>query len=70
VERPLACVVRKPEHGNSLGAVDVLDFLRPHVARFWLPDAVAFLDAVPKTGVGKFDKKVLRELFKDRQPQA
>jgi len=35
-----------------------------------LPDAVVFLEAVPKTSVGKFDKKVLRELFKDWQPQA
>jgi fatty-acyl-CoA synthase len=70
VERPLACVVPKPEHGSSLSAADILDFLRPRVAKFWLPDAVVFLEAVPKTSVGKFDKKVLRERFKDWQPPA
>ena len=70
MERPLACVVPKPEQRSSLTAVDILDFLRPRVAKFWLPDAVVFLEAVPKTSVGKFDKKVLRERFKDWQPQA
>jgi fatty-acyl-CoA synthase len=70
VERPLACVVPKPEQDSSLSAADILDFLRPRVAKFWLPDAVVFLDAVPKTSVGKFDKKVLRERFKDWQPLA
>jgi acyl-CoA synthetase (AMP-forming)/AMP-acid ligase II len=44
---------------------DILDFLRPRVAKFWLPDAVVFLEAVPKTSVGKFNKKVLRERFKE-----
>ena len=47
---------------------DILDFLCPRVAKFWLPDAVVFLETVPKTSVGKFDKKVLRERFKDWQP--
>jgi fatty-acyl-CoA synthase len=70
VERPLACVVPKAEQGSSLRATDILDFLRPRVAKFWLPDAVVFLEAVPKTSVGKFDKKVLRERFQDWQPQA
>ena len=70
VERPLACVVPKPAQGSSLRAADILDFLRPRVAKFWLPEAVVFLEAVPKTSVGKFDKKVLRERFKGWQPQA
>jgi fatty-acyl-CoA synthase len=70
VERPLACVVPKPEHGSSLSAAAILDFLRPRVAKFWLPDAVVFLEAVPKTSVGKFDKKVLRERFKGWKPLA
>jgi fatty-acyl-CoA synthase len=68
VERPLACVVPKPEHRESLTPGEILDFLRPQVAKWWLPDGVAFLDAIPKTGVGKFDKKVLRERFRDRTP--
>ena len=70
VERPLACVVPKPEYCSSLKAADILDFLCSRVAKFWLPDEVVFLEAVPKTSVGKFDKKVLRERFKDWQPPA
>jgi fatty-acyl-CoA synthase len=38
------------------------------VARFWLPDEVVFVDEIPKTSVGKLDKKVLRERFKSWQP--
>jgi fatty-acyl-CoA synthase len=68
-ERPLACVVPKPEHRGSLTAGEILEFLRPQVARFWLPDGVVMLDAVPKTSVGKSDKKVLRERFKDYRPE-
>jgi acyl-CoA synthetase (AMP-forming)/AMP-acid ligase II len=64
VERPLACVVPRPEHRDALTVEEILEFLRPQVARWALPDAVVFLDAVPKTSVGKFDKKVLREQFK------
>jgi fatty-acyl-CoA synthase len=66
VERPLACVVPRPEHRGTLGAEDILAFLRPRVARFWLPDDIVFIDQVPRTSVGKFDKKVLRERFRDR----
>ena len=41
----------------------------PRVAKWWLPDEVVFIDAVPKTSVGKFDKKVLRERFKAWKPK-
>ena len=70
VERPLACVVPKPEFAAAVGAPEILEFLRPRVARWWLPDDVVFLDAIPKTGVGKFDKKVLRERFRGWQASA
>ncbi len=66
-ERPLACVVPKPEYRTSLTAEEILEFLRPQVAKFWLPDDVVMIDAVPKTSVGKFDKKVLREQFRERK---
>ena len=59
-ERPLACVVKRDE---SLTKEELIEFLRPQVARWWLPDDVAFLDAVPKTSVGKFNKKALRQQF-------
>ncbi|MET0850843.1 MAG: fatty acid--CoA ligase, partial [Candidatus Rokuibacteriota bacterium] len=70
VERPLACVVPKPEFAGQLDAEEVLEYLRPRVAKWWLPDEVVFIDAVPKTSVGKFDKKVLRERFKGWTPKA
>jgi fatty-acyl-CoA synthase len=63
VERPLACVVLKP--GENLTKDDVLEFLAPRVAKWWLPDDVVFIDEVPKTSVGKFSKKTLRERFAD-----
>jgi len=57
-ERPVACVVTAK--GETLTEQEVLDFLEPLVAKWWLPDKVIFIDEVPKTSVGKFDKKVLR----------
>jgi fatty-acyl-CoA synthase len=68
VERPLACVVPKP--GVTVDAAEIIDFLRDKLARWALPDEVVLIDAVPKTSVGKFDKKVLRERFKSWQPKA
>ncbi len=69
-ERPLACVVPKPEFKGQLSAQEILDYLTPRVAKWWLPDEVTFIEAVPKTSVGKFDKKVLRERFKDWKSKA
>ncbi len=60
-ERPCACVVKR--EGCSLDADGVLEHLKPRVAKWWLPDRVEFIDEVPKTSVGKFDKKVLRARF-------
>jgi fatty-acyl-CoA synthase len=68
VERPLACVVPKP--GATVDPDEILDFLRPKLAKWALPDAVEIIDAVPKTSVGKFDKKVLRERYKHWTPPA
>jgi len=58
-ERPLACVVLA--EGASATAEELREHLRPRVAKWWLPDEFAFIDEVPKTSVGKFDKKVLRQ---------
>ena len=60
-ERPLACVVL--EDGATMTAQEVIDHLAPNVARWQLPDRVEFIDEVPKTSVGKFSKKTLRERF-------
>jgi fatty-acyl-CoA synthase len=62
-ERPIACVVPKPDFAGQLTKDDILDYLRPRVAKWWLPDDVIFVDAIPKTSVGKFDKKVLRSQY-------
>ena len=64
-ERPLACVVAKPDAKQRLTRESVIEHLRPQVAKWWLPDDVVFIDQVPKTSVGKFDKKALRARFKD-----
>jgi len=57
-ERPLCCVVLRD--GASVSADDLVEHLRGRVAKWWLPDEFAFVSEVPKTSVGKFDKKVLR----------
>jgi fatty-acyl-CoA synthase len=57
-ERPLAFVV--PVEGAHPEPSDILAFLSDRVARWWLPERWAFVDEIPKTSVGKFDKKVLR----------
>ena len=62
-ERPLACVVLKP--GVECSKDELYEFLEPRIARWWMPDDIVFIDAIPKTSVGKFDKKVLRVEFQD-----
>jgi len=62
-ERPLACVVIR--EGADLDRDALVAFLTGKVAKWWLPDDVVVIDAVPKTSVGKFDKKVLRERYRD-----
>src|SRR5579875_2426865 len=64
-ERPLACVVAKPEFEGKVTKEEIIEFLRPQVAKWWLPDDIVFIDAIPKTSVGKFDKKVLRRRFEN-----
>ena len=64
-ERPIACVVPNAEYRDSLEKSEVLDFIRPRFASWWIPDDVVFIDEIPKTSVGKFDKKVLRDRFQD-----
>jgi len=59
-ERPLVCVVSA--EGASPDALELVDFLQGRVARWWLPERWCFVEEIPKTSVGKFDKKVLRAL--------
>ena len=62
-ERPLACVVLKK--GASATAAELKDFLAAKFANWWLPDAIEFVEEIPKTTTGKFQKTRLREQFKD-----
>jgi fatty-acyl-CoA synthase len=57
-ERPLCCVVLSAPDAAS--AQELVEHLRGRVAKWWLPDEFAFVAEIPKTSVGKFDKKVLR----------
>ena len=62
-ERPLACVVVRDGAGAS--ASDLREFLGTYVAKWQLPERWTFITEVPKTSVGKFDKKVLRAQYAD-----
>ncbi|MBK8798449.1 MAG: long-chain fatty acid--CoA ligase [Anaerolineales bacterium] len=65
-ERPMACVVRTQE-GWDLTDEELQEYLGERVAKFWVPERIVFIDEVPKTSVGKFDKKVLRRQFSEGQ---
>lgn len=62
-ERPAAFIVAKP--GSDLTPEAVREFLEPRIAHWWMPDEIIFIDAIPKTGTGKFDKKVVRDEYAD-----
>ena len=62
-ERPLASVVVR--EGASLTPEELREFLSKDFAKWQLPDAWAFIDEVPRTSVGKFDKKVIRRWYAD-----
>ena len=63
-ERPLAVVVLKP--GTHATRDDLIAFLEPQFAKWWLPDAIEFATEIPRTSVGKFKKSVLRDQYRDR----
>jgi acyl-CoA synthetase (AMP-forming)/AMP-acid ligase II len=63
-ERPLAVVVLKP--GTQATRDDLIAYLAPQFAKWWLPDAVEFAAEIPRTSVGKFKKSVLRDRYRDR----
>jgi fatty-acyl-CoA synthase len=64
-ERPMACVVVRP--GSSVSPAELKEFLGERVAKWWIPERWTFIESVPKTSVGKFDKKVLRAQHSDGQ---
>ena len=64
-ERPLLVVV--PRAGVALDRAAVLAFLDGKVAKWWLPDDVLFVDALPHTATGKVSKRNLREMYAMKQ---
>jgi len=67
-ERPCACVVRRA--GSELDDDGLRDHLADRVAKWWIPERIEFIDEVPKTSVGKVDKKVLRARFAEAEAPA
>ena len=64
-ERPLLLVVRKP--GSEVSKAEIIDHLKGHVAKWWLPDEILFVDSLPHTATGKLLKTALREHYRDYQ---
>jgi len=62
-ERPLAVVVVRP--GEEVTADELKTFLEDKVAKWWVPDRIDFVDQLPKTGTGKFDKRTVRAKYSD-----
>jgi fatty-acyl-CoA synthase len=62
-ERPLLVIVPKP--GRAPTKESLIAFMTGKVAKWWLPDAVALVEAIPHTATGKIQKTALREQFRD-----
>lgn len=60
-ERPIACVVLHEKFVDQVDKEELLNFLRPQFAKFWIPDDVLFVEEIPKSSVGKFLKRELRK---------
>ncbi len=68
-ERPLLVIVLKK--GETATKEDILGFMQGKIAKWWMPDDVAFVDEIPHTATGKIQKMTLRQRFKDyRLPTA
>ncbi|MEH7355703.1 long-chain fatty acid--CoA ligase [Neobacillus drentensis] len=63
-ERPLACVVLKDAYKGKTAKEELIEFLKPQFAKWWIPDDILFLEEIPKTSVGKFLKMALRDQVK------
>src|SRR5262249_28015148 len=65
VERPFAYVVVRD--GKTVSVEELREFLSDKFAKFWVPEGYAFIDAIPKTSVGKFMKSALRAKYSQEQ---
>jgi fatty-acyl-CoA synthase len=64
-ERPLALVTLRPEAQGQLDAEQIREHLAKKFAKWQLPESVLFVETIPKTSVGKINKKLIREKYKD-----
>ena len=64
-ERPILLVVRKP--GGVVSAGEITTYLADHIAKWWLPDEILFVDSLPHTGTGKILKSDLRAQYRDHR---
>ena len=58
-------IVVRDKGGENLDAAEVLKFLEGKIAKWWMPEAVEFIDEIPHTATGKIQKMTLREIYKD-----
>jgi len=64
-ERPLALVVLREDYKDKTNKEEILDFIKPKFAKWQIPEEVIFVDQIPKTSVGKYDKKVIRKQYEN-----
>jgi fatty-acyl-CoA synthase len=64
-ERPLACVVPRPDFRGAITEAELIEHLAAEFAKWSVPDSYVFVDELPKTSVGKFDKKAMRQQYAD-----
>jgi fatty-acyl-CoA synthase len=64
-ERPLGVVVLRP--GSTTGRDELAGFLRERVAKWWIPEEFEFVEQIPRTAVGKYDKRAMRERYGARE---
>jgi len=62
-ERPMGCIVPVP--GETISEEELREFLKGSVADWWIPEKFVFMSMIPKTSVGKFNKKELRKMFSE-----
>jgi len=63
-ERPLALVVPKPEYRDKITKEEIKEHVAKRFAKWQIPDDIIFVDEIPKTSVGKFNKRALRETYR------
>lgn len=65
LERPMLVIL--PQEGKTPSADDIRDFLEGRIARWWMPDDIVLVDAMPHTATGKISKLTLRQTFRDHK---